>query len=317
MKVFVTGGSGFVGGHVIEALRGEHEVLAMARSDASVRAVEALGAAAVRCSLDDVQAAQLAGCDAVVHAAAYVEDWGPESAYQQINVEGTRRIVEAAKAAGVRRFVLISTNATMLDGSAMTDVDESRPYPQRAPYAYSRTKAAAEKLVLEANQPGFATIALRPCFIWGPRDATVLPALRRIVDQGGFAWLDGGRARISTTHVANLVAAIQLALGSDATGACFVTDEDDISVREFFTGLAGTADLALPDRSLPGAVARGAAWALDLIWRGLGLSKPPPLTPMAAGISSLDMTVRTDRVREVLGYRPVIGRTQGLAELSA
>jgi len=315
MRVFVTGGSGFVGGHVIEALRQEHEVLAMARSQASVRVVEALGARAVLCSLDDVQAAQIAGCDAVIHAAAYVEDWGPEASYQRINVEGTRRLLDAAKAAGVRRFVLISTNATMLDGTAMQDVDESRPYPAASPYAYARTKAMAEKLVLDENSSEFSTIALRPCFVWGPRDATVLPTLRRVVDQGGFAWLDGGRARVSTTHVANLVAAVRLALVSAVTGAYFVADEDDLTVREFFTGLAGTAGLALPDRSMPGVLARATAWVLDRVWRGLGLTRPPPLTPMAAGVSSLDMTVRTERIRESLGYRPVVGRVEGLAEM--
>jgi nucleoside-diphosphate-sugar epimerase len=64
-------------------------------------------------------------------------------------------------------------------------------------------------------------------------------------------------------------------------------------------------------------VARAAAWVLDLVWRGLGRSKPPPLTPMAAGVSSLDMTVRKERIREVLGFRPVVGRAQGLAELAA
>ena len=140
---------------------------------------------------------------------------------------------------------------------------------------------AAERLVLDADAPGFSTVALRPCFVWGPRDNTVLPTLRRVVAQGGFAWLDGGSARISTTHVANLVAGITLALASRSTGAYFVADEDDISVKEFFSGLAAAANLRLPNRSIPGVVARTAATALDLAWRGLGRTTPPPLTPLA------------------------------------
>jgi nucleoside-diphosphate-sugar epimerase len=315
MKVFVTGGSGFVGGHVIEALRAGHEVRAMARSEASVRAVEALGATAVGSSLDHVEAEHLAGCDAVVHAAAYVEDWGPEAAYERANVEGTRRILAAARAAEVRRFVHVSTNATMFDGTAMLGVDESRPYPARSPFPYARTKVAAERLVLDSDAPGFSTVALRPCFVWGPRDNTVLPTLRRVVAQGGFAWLDGGSARISTTHVANLVAGIALALASRSTGAYFVADEDDISVKEFFSGLAAAANLRLPNRSIPGVVARTAATALDLAWRGLGRTTPPPLTPLAAELSSRDMTVRTAKIRAELGWRPVVGRAEGLAAL--
>lgn len=315
MKVFVTGGSGFVGGHVIEALRARYGVLAMARSEGSVLAVEGFGATAVRSSLEDVEAAHLAGCDAVVHAAAYVEDWGPEETYARTNADGTRRLLAAAKTAGVGRFVLVSTNATMFDGTAMRGVDESRPYPVRSPFPYARTKVAAERLVLEADAPGFSTVALRPCFIWGPRDNTVLPTLRRVVAQGGFAWMDGGSARISTTHVANLVAAIELALASRSSGAYFVADEDDISVREFFSGLAAATNLSLPNRSIPGVVARSAATVLDVAWRAVGRTTPPPLTPLAAELSSRDMTVRTTKIRAELGWRPVVGRAEGLASL--
>lgn len=317
MRVFVTGGSGFIGGHILEGLAAEHALRAMARSEGSAAAVRRWGAEPVGCSLDDVTAEHLAGCDAVVHAAASVEDWGPDEHYERVNVAGTARVLAAAKAAGVRRFVLISTNAVLFDGGPMLDVDESRPIPSRAPFAYARTKAAAERLVLEAAAPGFSTVALRPCFVWGPRDATLLPTLRRVVADGGFAWLDGGRARVSTTHVANLVEAVRLALRTEVGGAFFIADEGELSTRDFFGGLAATAGLALPDRSAPGWLARGAAGVLDWTWKALGRQSPPPLTPMAATVSSRDMTVRTARARQELGWRPVVDRAEGLAALRA
>ncbi len=316
MRVFVTGGSGFIGGHILEGLAGEHELLAMARSASSAAAVQRWGATPVPCSLDDVSAEHLAGCDVVVHAAASVEDWGPDEVYERTNIQGTARVLAAAKAAGVRRFVQISTNAVVFDGGPMLDVDETRPIPQRSPFAYARTKAAAERLVLEAAGPGFSTVALRPCFVWGPRDATLLPTLRRVVQDGGFAWLDGGRARVSTTHVSNLVEAVRLAVNSEVGGALFIADEGDLTIQDFFRGLADTAGLSLPDRSAPGGVARALAGALDWTWKALGRQSPPPLTPMAASVSSQDMTVRTDRAQRTLGWRPVVGRSEGLAALA-
>ena len=318
VKVFVTGGSGFVGGHLIEALvAAGHVVRAMARSERSADVVAGFGATPVRCDLEGVDAAALAGCEAVVHAAARVEDWGPEAAFRAANVEGTQRLLDAALEAGARRFVLVSTNATVVENLDLYDVDETRPYPAGARLPYPKTKSEAEALVLAAHGPELSTIAVRPCFIWGPRDASVLPTLQRIVADGGFAWMDGGRARVSTTHVGNLVNALVLAVESEETGACFVADEEDTTMRAFLGGLAETVGLELPDRSVPGALARGAAQVLDLTWRALGRTTPPPLTPMAAMLSSRSMTVRTDRARAVLGWQPVVSRAEGLAELRA
>ncbi|MCB9698640.1 MAG: NAD-dependent epimerase/dehydratase family protein [Alphaproteobacteria bacterium] len=317
MKVFVTGGSGFVGGHAIEALAAAgHEVLAMARSERSAEVVRGLGAAPVRCDLDTVAAEHLSGCDAVVHAAAYVEETGSWDDYWRANVEGTQRVVDAARAAGVRRFVLVSTNATVFDSSDQLDVDEAWPYPASPPFAYAATKAEAERRVLAADGEGMTTVALRPCFVWGPRDNTVLPALRRMAGDGSFVWIDGGRARVSTTHVANLVHAIELSLTQGRGGqAYFVADEDQVTLRQFVGGLATATGLTLPDRSVPAALARPAARALDLVFRTFRLGASP-VPVMTVDVMSSAMTVRTEKARAELGWTPVVDRERGLATLT-
>src|SRR5690606_12896964 len=138
-----------VGGHAIEVLvAGGHELRAMARSDRSAALVEGFGATAVRCALDDVDATHLAGCDAVVHCAAFAEGWGTRAQFVEGNVEGTRRMLAAARAAGVRRFIHIGTEAVLFDGHDLIDVDEQHPYPVRQRFLYSETKAEAERLVL-------------------------------------------------------------------------------------------------------------------------------------------------------------------------
>ena len=318
MKVFVTGGSGFVGGHVIESLAAEHEVVGMARSERSAAVVAERGGVAVHCSLDDVGPEHLEGVDVVVHAAAYVEEWGPYEAFHQANVVGTERLLEAAQVAGVGRFVLISTNATVHDGLGQRGVDESAPVPPHRRFPYGATKALAERAVLAANREGFTTLALRPCFVWGPRDNSVLPALVRMVEEGNFLWLDGGRAKVSTTHIDNLVHAVRLGLAGGVGGrAYFVADDGDTTVRHFLEGLGASAGLDLPGRSLPAAPVRWLATGIEGVWRTFGLQTTPPITRMAVVLMSADMTVVSDRARAELGWAPVIGFDQGMERLSA
>jgi nucleoside-diphosphate-sugar epimerase len=316
MKVFVTGGSGFVGGHVIEALSPTYTVLAMARSPKSAQAVARYGATAVTVGLDAVDAGHLAGCDAVVHCAAYVEEWGTREQYWKGNVEGTTRMLDAARRAGVQRFVHIGTEAALFDGHDLVDVDEGHPYPAVQRYLYSETKAEAERRVLAANAEGFATISLRPRFVWGPRDTSVLPAVLRMARAGAWVWLDGGRARTSTTHVRNLARAVELALTEGRGGeAYFVADEGTRPLRELLSAMAQTQGVTLPDRTMPGAVARPLAAALEGAWRALGIKKAPPMTAFAIAMMSRAVTVNTAKARRELGYAPVIDVAAGLAAM--
>lgn len=316
MKVFITGGSGFVGGHVIERLAKEHTVLAMARSDASAARVAGYGATPVRCDLGDITAEHLAGCGAVVHAAAFVEPWGTRAQFWEGNVEGTTRMLDAARAAGVQRFIHIGTEAALFDGNDLVDVDESAPYPARQRFLYSETKAEAERRVLAASRDGFAALSLRPRLVWGPRDTSVLPEVLRMARTGAWSWLDGGRARTSTTHVENLAHAVELALTRGRGGAAyFIADEGTRTVREFLSALASTQGVALPDRSTPGWLARPLAYGVEGAWRALGVVRAPPMTGFAVAMMSRTVTVRTDRACAELGYAPVRDVASGLAAM--
>ncbi len=316
MQVFVTGGSGFVGGHVIEALSPRHAVRAMARSPRSADAVARYGATAVTTDLDAVEASHLAGCDAVVHCAAYVEEWGTREQFWRGNVEGTARMLDAARRAGVARFVHIGTEAALFDGHDLVDIDEGHPYPATQRYLYSETKAEAERRVLAANAAGFETVSVRPRLVWGPRDTSVLPTVVRMAREGAWSWLDGGRSRTSTTHVRNLARAVELALTEGRGGeAYFVADEGTRTLREFLSAMAKTQGVTLPDRSLPGAVARPLAAALEGVWRALGVKRAPPMTAFAIAMMSREVTVNTAKARRELGYAPVIDVAQGLAAM--
>jgi nucleoside-diphosphate-sugar epimerase len=97
-------------------------------------------------------------------------------------------------------------------------VDETAPLAFDSPYPYCRTKALAEQAVPDDNCGSFETIVLRPRFIWGPGDQTILPLLQKMAVSGGWMWIDHGRAVTSTTHIENLVEAIELALTKGQAG---------------------------------------------------------------------------------------------------
>jgi nucleoside-diphosphate-sugar epimerase len=320
MNVFVTGGSGFVGGAAVRRLLAQgHQVRAMSRSEKSDDLIRTLGAAPVRCDLEDVDAKHLTGCDVVIHAAAYVEPWGPADAWDRVNVGGTRRMLLAARGAGAKRFIHIGTEAALVHGQDLHEVDENYPLALTSPYAYCRTKALAEKAVRDANDVpgGFVTLVLRPRFIWGPGDQTLLPIILKTAAAGRWAWIDGGRKQTSTTYIENLVDAIELALTSGTPGdAYFILDNGTRSLHDMISAMARAANVGLPEKSIPYWVAAIAARFCEALWRGMPLSGEPPLTRHAAMVMARECTLRGDKAKQELGYQPRVGVEEGMLALS-
>ena len=189
-RAFVTGGSGFVGGRAIRELRARGvEVAALARSERAVSTVEALGATAVRGDLDGIAAMQLgmAGADVVIHAAAHVAEHGPIAEFLRVTVTGTEHALAAARQAGVARFVHVSTEAVLADGKPIVRADETRPRAATPAGPYPLSKGLAEERVLAANRGGLATVIVRPRFVWGAGDTSLLPRIIELVDRGRFA----------------------------------------------------------------------------------------------------------------------------------
>jgi len=317
----VTGGSGFIGGRLIERLAGEgHSVRALARSDAAAARVRERGAEPVTGDLSDVVAMRqgAGGCELAFHAAATLGDWGSKADFQRGNVEGTRNALEACAQAGVRRFVHVGTEAALLAGEPLHEVDETAPLRPDSPALYSATKAQAEQAVRAASRDRFETVVLRPRFVWGTGDTTLLPVMTEMVRRGRFAWIDGGRHRTSTTHVDNTVEGLVLAAQRGRPGeAYFVTDGEPVVFREFVTQLLATQGVQPPTRSIPSGLAGALATAGETTWRVLRLPGHPPLTRFAYWASSQECTIRIDKAREQLGYSPVKTIGQGLEELAA
>jgi nucleoside-diphosphate-sugar epimerase len=320
-NAFVTGGSGFIGGRLIERLRREGwDVRALARSERSAEKVRALGAEPVEGDISRVESIRSGaeGCSYAFHAAAHVGDWGPRSDFVRDNVIGTQNALAGTKAAGVERFVHVGTEAALLAGQPLVNADESLPLRPDSPSLYPSTKAMAEQAVRQANEPGeFETVVVRPRFVWGPGDTTVLPSIAAAVKSGQFRWIGGGRHKTSTTHVDNVAEGLWLGATKGTAGAAyFVTDGEPVVFRDFVTKLLATQGIDAPDGELPAPVARALAAAGEAAWRALPLPGSPPLTRMALWVSSLECTIDISRARAELGYSPVKSIDDGLSELA-
>jgi nucleoside-diphosphate-sugar epimerase len=311
---FVTGASGFIGGALTRRLTREGwTVRALARSERSAQKVRANGAEAVKGDLDDVGAMRegVAGCEVVFHCAAHLGEWGNPADFERGNVTGTVNALRAATEAQVPRFVHVGTEAALMHGEPLVDVDESAPLRPDSKALYSRSKARAE----QAARAGGA-IVVRPRLVWGPGDTTILPALADAAKRGRLAWIGGGTHRTSTTHVDNVVEGLMLGASKGRPGeAYFVTDGEPVVFREFVTRLLATQGIDAPDRTLPRGLASAIAAGGEAAWRVLPLPGRPPLTRLAFWLASQECTIDITRARRDLGYAPVTSVDQGMEEL--
>jgi len=319
-RVFVTGGSGFVGRNLIAMLReAGNEIMALVRSEAAANAVREAGATAVHGDLDDARALRegMRGASLAVHCAAKVDDWGPLEDFFRVNVEGTQHVLDAAKAAGVARLVHVSTEAVLVGGGPIVRADETRPLPANAFGGYPISKGLAEECVLAANSPSFATVIVRPRFIWGRGDTVLLPRLAAATKKGQLVWFSGGRYLTSTCHVRNVCEGILCAAAAGRPGEIyFLTDDEPVEFRAFVTDLLRTQGIEPPERSLPFGVAYAAAGALEAAWRWLPLRGHPPITRAALRLIGEEVTVIDAKARREIGYVSHVSRAQGLRELS-
>jgi len=317
--VFVTGGSGFIGGRLIERLvRDGRAVRALARSDSAAASVERLGAEPVHGDLGDRRSlsAAAAGSEVAFHLAAQLGEWGPWEEFERGNVAGTRNVLDASAEAGVRRFVHCGTEAALMAGQPLVNVDETAPLRPDSKAPYPATKAKAEQAVRAASRDGFETVVVRPRFVWGKGDTTLLPEMVKTVEAGKWAWVGGGRNVTDTAHVDNVVEGLLLAAERGRPGeAYFVTDGKPVVFRAFVTALLETQGVEPPGRSLPAWAAAPLALVAEGAWKALPLEGAPPMTRFRSWLLTQECTIDISKARAELGYEPLVSQEQGLAEL--
>jgi len=258
----------------------------------------------------------LDGCDAVLHSAARMEFWGPDAGFERDNLRPSVALFNAAAAAGVKRFVLISAAAVSTDGRrGPAIVDEATP-ARRPITAYGRVKLSAEQALANADSPGTTLVILRPPLIWGA-GMTSVEEMAALAAAGRFAWIDQGRHVMDFVHVDNLAAAAATALdrGRDR-GIYYITDGTPTPIRDFFTPLLATQGVDVSRaRSVPSGIAAPTARVLDRTARLLRRRAAPPLTNWLIAFLGHDRSYDISSARADLGYRPGVSLAAGLDEM--
>jgi nucleoside-diphosphate-sugar epimerase len=316
VKVLVTGASGMLGRATASALldRGD-DVTVLQRRPAGLPCAEVLGDVA------DPAAVRRAvrGQDAVVHLAAKVDVVGRWREYVRANIEGTRTVVAACRAAGVGRLVHVSSPSVAHAGAALAGVGAGPADPLRARGHYARSKAVAEREVLAADTAGLAVLVVRPHLVWGPGDTQLVA---RIVDRaraGRLPLLGSGAALIDTTYVDNAAAALVAAV--DACGAVHgealvVTNGEPRPVGEVLARLCRAAGVPGPRGRVPYRAAWLGGAAIDGAWALARARSTPPLTRFLAEQLATAHWFDQRRTRAALSWAPRVSLDEGFARLA-
>ncbi len=308
--LLVTGATGLVGSHVVEEARRQGiPTRALCRSTADRKLLDTWGVEQVLGDLNDRSAIDAAVNEAtiIVHCAAKVGDWGPTADYRRVNVEGLAGLLDAAQSTGtLRRFIHISSLG-VYRARDHHGTDESEQPSTSGIDGYTLTKVEAEQLVTDriakANLP--ATV-LRPGFIYGPRDRTVVPRILERLESGMFKYLGPGTQLMNNTYVGNLVEAVFLALQTDeALGRVYnITDGRLVTKKEFIETIAKAAGLPAPTGHVPLPVARVLAAGMETAWKLLGKQEAPLLSSARIKFLGLNLDYSIDRARRELDYNP-------------
>lgn len=322
MKVFVTGGGGFLGKAIVTQLleRGD-DVRSMARS--AYPDLEAMGAETVQGDLSNAKAVKeaAAGCDAVIHIAARIGMWGPYEEFHRTNVIGTSNVLHACFENGIRRMVYTSSPSVIFDKGDLEGADESVPYPREYLAHYPKTKAEAEQMVLAADGPKLATTSLRPHLIWGPGDNHLVPRIITRARAGKLKFVGHGRYLVDTTYIddgarAHILALDALAPGSKNAGKpYFISQGEPVELKDLINRILKKAGLPPCNKHVPAKIAYAVGWAMEKTYTALGKTDEPLMTRFLAKELSTSHYFDISAAERDFGYTPTVTIDAGLEHL--
>lgn len=304
MRVLVTGVTGFLGGHLLDALRADGaQVAAYVRSAEAAQRLRADGVEAFVGALDDgeaLRAALRAPTDALFHAAADTSPWrGHAERQTRTNVEGTRAVLAAAEAAGVRRFVHTSSVSAYGQQDCVLTEDTPRLGAQSW-INYERTKAIAEELVAEAGARGrVETVILNPAHILGPGDRRNWARLFLLIDQDKLPGAPPGSGAFA--DVREVARAHVAAWRRPVAGERFLLGGEHAGFLELVQAIAGVLGRKAPTQALPAPLLRAHARVLDFV--AAITRREPSLTPQAVAYTCYHLRVDSAKAVRELDYR--------------
>ncbi|MGW8264729.1 MAG: NAD-dependent epimerase/dehydratase family protein [Longimicrobiales bacterium] len=322
MRIFLTGGTGLLGSHVAERLHGRgHEVVASFRPGSDTSFLRGLGCDLVEGGLVDdspTQAGRMQGCGAVVHAAAMMYGGESLAAARRVNVEGTRRVLEGARKAGIKQAVFISSVAVYGNASGPLLEEDEANEPLRRMDHYARTKREAEDVATGLCAEGSMRVTiLRLPALYGERDRWFVPRLVAQVKRRFIPLIGTARTRFPAIYVGNAAQAVELALESQGGGGIFNLGEDHkVTLRFLYEAFAEALNLRPRFLTIPRSVARTGA----LLGEALGLGIPGARDLSLRRIVRLaaeDNPYSSEKARTLLRWKPTFTLEEAMARTGA
>ena len=320
VKVLVTGATSLLARTTAEIL--------LARGDDVVclqRGRSTLAAEQVTADIRDATAVRraVAGCDAIIHAAAKVGVVGSWDDYRGVNVDGTNNVLAATRAAGIERVVYVSSPSVAHGGDAIAGLGAEPPVLGRTNAFYAESKAMAEQAALAADASDLAVVAIRPHLVWGPGDAQLVG---RIVDRarsGRLALVGGGAALIDTTYITNAAESLVAALdrirpGAVCAGRAYViANGEPRPIRDLVAGICAAAGVPFAPKDVPLPIARVAGSLVERVWKATRRNTEPPLTRFLAEQLGTAHWFDPRPAKDDLGWTPRVTIDEGLEALAA
>ncbi len=309
-QILVTGATGLVGSHVAEQARQRGiRVRALCRPGSDTSLLRDWGVEIVAGDLDDAASLQqaCAGAKVIVHCAAKVGDWGPTDEYRQINVHGTRTLLDAALQFGsLKRWVQISSLG-VYSGGDHYGTDETTAPNTEGIDGYTLTKVESEQLVCDyITRRQLPAVVLRPGFIYGPRDRTVMPRLMEKLRDKKFAYLGNHDKLMNNTFVGNLCEAVWLVIENDnVVGEVFnIRDPRAVTKKEYMDTICEAAGYSIPTKVVPLHIARILSWHMEKLWKLLGRKQAPLVNSARIKFLGRHLDFCIEKAGLELGYQP-------------
>jgi dihydroflavonol-4-reductase len=318
VKVFVTGGTGFIGGEVVRQLRARgDQVACLVRTPEKGKAVAELGCELVSGDLGDAATLRsgMDGCDAVIHAAAMYEVGIPAKQHPQMweaNVAGSERVMQAALEAGISRIVYVSTVGAFGNTHRQV-VDESYEHPGKEFTSYyEQTKLEAHKLVKRmVAEQSLPAIVVQPGGVYGPGDTSQVADLLEQFLAGKLPLMPFPELGICLTHVEDIAAGILLALDKGKLGETYVISGPATTMRDAIETVAAVSGRKAPKRALPVPLLKAMIPIGPLVGKLMG--QPPNLRELISSGDGVTFWASYEKAERELGYSPR-GMEEGLRQ---
>ncbi len=318
MKIFVTGATGFIGGEVARQLRSrDDDVVCLARTPAKAAPLRELGCELVSGDLGDEAAIRqgMAGCDAVIHAAAMYEVGIPAKqrpAMWEANVAGTERVMKVALEEKVPRIVYVST-VGIFGNTNKQVVDESYENPETDFTSYyEETKLEAHKIVQRMiDEQDLPAIIVQPGGVYGPGDTSQVADLLEEFFAGKLPLLPFPELGICMTHVEDIAGGILLALDKGKLGETYVISGPVTTMREAIETVARVSGRKAPKRDLPTGLMKMMIPFGPIVGKVMG--QPPNLRELITSGDEVTFWASYDKAQKELGYSPR-GLEEGLRQ---